>query len=107
MGKGTNMSTNGMEIKFKVVEPNGISLIDNLKAAVHEYAGVRSFGAPVYCLVVRFRGYDEEGNPVLAGNTDSGAAQSDPYTISIKYVPFSITGLYSLTVFHARLQLHL
>lgn len=34
MGKGTNMSTNGMEIKFKVVEPNGITLIQNLYKAV-------------------------------------------------------------------------
>lgn len=38
MGKGTNMSTNGMELKFKVVEPNGITLIQNLyKAVVSAY----------------------------------------------------------------------
>ena len=34
MGRGTNMSTNGMDIRFKVVEPNGITLIQNLYQAV-------------------------------------------------------------------------
>lgn len=94
MGKGTNMSTNGMEIKFKVVEPNGITLIQNLYKAVvaayknssaasvatatgtaSEFAasgtpaanqtnGIPNYGAAQYCLTIEFYGYDSNGNLV-------------------------------------------
>jgi len=94
MGKGTNMSTNGMEIKFKVVEPNGITLIQNLyKAVVAAYKnsssasvatatgsasqfaaagtpasnqtnGIPNYGAAQYCLTIEFYGYDSNGTLV-------------------------------------------
>lgn len=92
-GNATKMASAYTSLKMTVVEPNGISLIDNLKAAVVDYVGTRNWSSPVYCLVIRFRGYDENGNPVLAGNTNSGASQSDPYTISIKYIPFALTDI--------------
>jgi hypothetical protein len=90
-GKGTGMSTNGMTIKFKVVEPNGLTLIQNLYSAVQTAALNTSaqtsqqaasgaatpgtvntnqtsqppnYGAAQYCLTIEFYGYDERGNLV-------------------------------------------
>jgi hypothetical protein len=90
-GKGTGMSTNGMAIKFKVVEPNGLTLIQNLYSAVQTAALNTSaqtsqqaasgtatpgtvnanqtsqppnYGAAQYCLTIEFYGYDERGNLV-------------------------------------------
>lgn len=92
-GKGTGIASSSTELKMTVIEPNGISLIDNLKQAVKAYAGLKAFSSAIYCLVIRFRGYDENGNPVLVGKTDSGGAKTDPYSIVIKYIPFSITNI--------------
>jgi hypothetical protein len=85
------MSTNGMTIKFKVVEPNGLTLIQNLYSAVQTAALNTSaqtsqqaasgtvtpgtvntnqtsqppnYGAAQYCLTIEFYGYDERGNLV-------------------------------------------
>jgi hypothetical protein len=91
MGKGSGMSTNGMTIRFKVVEPNGLTLIQNLYSAVQTAALNTSaqtaqqaasgpatpgtvnanqtsqppnYGAAQYCLTIEFYGYDERGNLV-------------------------------------------
>jgi hypothetical protein len=91
MGKGTGMSTNGMTLKFKVVEPNGLTLIQNLYSAVQSAALNTSaqtsqqaasgtatpgtvnanqtnqppnYGAAQYCLTIEFYGYDDRGNLV-------------------------------------------
>jgi len=92
-GKGTGMASASTNLKMTIIEPNGISLIDNLKEAVQAYAGLQAFSSAIYCLVIRFRGYDENGNPVLVGKTDSGGAKTDPYSIVIKYIPFGITDI--------------
>jgi hypothetical protein len=91
MGKGTGMSTNGMTLKFKVVEPNGLTLIQNLYSAVqgaalntsaqtsqqaasgtttpgtvnaNQTSQPPNYGAAQYCLTIEFYGYDERGNLV-------------------------------------------
>jgi len=92
-GKGTGMASASTNLKMTIIEPNGISLIDNLKKAVQSYAGLKAFSSAIYCLVIRFRGYDADGNPVLVGKTDSGGAKTDPYSIVVKYIPFAITDI--------------
>lgn len=91
MGKGTGMSTNGMTLKFKVVEPNGLTLIQNLYSAVqgaalntsaqtaqqnasgtatpgtvnaNQTSQPPNYGAAQYCLTIEFYGYDDRGNLV-------------------------------------------
>jgi len=91
MGKGSGMSTNGMTIRFKVVEPNGLTLIQNLYSAVqtaalnttaqtaqqaasgtatpgtvnaNQTSQPPNYGAAQYCLTIEFYGYDERGNLV-------------------------------------------
>jgi hypothetical protein len=89
-GHATGSAHAYTDLKMTVVEPQGISLIDRLKLAVTEYCGIQAFQSAIYCLVIRWIGYDENGNIVYAGNTNSGGAQTDPYAIAIKYVPFAI-----------------
>ena len=88
-GKGTGAPHNAVELKFKVVEPNGLTLIDRIYAAVKGFYGPgenspeldptgglaqqANVGKPVieitpnylsapYCLGIRFYGYDSGGN---------------------------------------------
>ena len=109
MGKGTSMSTNGMEIKFKVVEPNGITLLQNLySAVVAAYKNTSTtgqapnYGAAQYCLTIEFYGYDSNGNlvaPATGQYTASGQLSStNSQSIIKKYYPFLIENITFRTV---------
>ena len=109
MGKGTSMSTNGMEIKFKVVEPNGITLIENLyKAVVAAYKNSNTtsqapnYGAAQYCLTIEFYGYDSNGKlvaPATGQNTiDGQLSNTNPQAVIKKYYPFLIENITFRTV---------
>ena len=93
VGKGTGGANSYANLNLTIIEPNGISLLDNLKQAVKDYCGIQAFQSAIYCLVIRWIGYDENGNIVYAGSTNSGGDKTDPYAIAIKYVPFSIAGI--------------
>lgn len=118
MGKGTNMSTNGIEIKFKVVEPNGITLIQNLyKAVVSAYKNatpaqpatgqptttanqtrqVPNYAAAQYCLTIEFYGYDSQGNlvaPATGQYSSTGQlSNTNPQAVIKKYYPFLIENI--------------
>jgi hypothetical protein len=94
-GKQTQAAHMVTEIKFTVVEPNGISLIDRLYQAVQDTvpkdgAGNINYTAVQYLLAIRWYGYDENGN-LVAGKTPPGQdGLSDPNAIVEKFVPFLI-----------------
>jgi hypothetical protein len=125
MGKGTNMSTNGMEIKFKVVEPNGLTLLQNLFSAVvaalkaptatkqsatggqstvnaNQTSQVPNWGAAQYCLTIEFYGYDENGKlvaPATGQYSPTGQlSNTNSKAIIKKYYPFLIKTLEFRTV---------
>ena len=116
MGKGTNMSTNGMEIKFKVVEPNGITLIDNLyKAVVAAYKNsvvsanqtnfIPNYGSAQYCLTIEFYGYDSNGKLVAPATgqytTNGQVSNASTQAVIKKYYPFIIQNITFRTVSNA------
>jgi len=88
------------ELSFTVTEPNGITLLRNLLNAVtelYESKNIADPGTPInyaaaqYCMVIRFYGYDINGNLVQpiarkTGGTDNRAAVE-------KFVPFTISGI--------------
>ena len=95
-GKGTGTAHNLSEFKFTVTEPSGISLMGNLKRAAEAwYAkdGVTNanYVDAIYCLVIRFYGYDSNGNLVQVGrDTNSSTA---PRAVVEKFYPFQIQGV--------------
>lgn len=118
MGKGTNMSNNAMEIRFKVVEPNGITLLQRLYDAVsfayknpsppasrvtdanvgfgptvsanQTSQGVPNYAAAQYCLTIEFYGYDSQGNLVAPATGNSGTG---PQAVIKKYYPFLLRNI--------------
>lgn len=88
-GKGTNRAHNAADIKFDVVEPAGITLITNLQKAVeavYKNSNIR-YSLAAYCLVIRFYGYDENGNIVTASDSDNNNAVVE------KFIPFYIENI--------------
>ena len=105
-------------ISFTVSEPNGVTLPINLYRAVNEvYAlAVRkgqatensfvNYASGMYCMVIRFYGYDEQGRLIMpigdnVGNTDPSAAvekfifyqqTSLNYSVGSKLTEYRITG---------------
>ena len=75
-------------LKFTVVEPNGITLIDRLYEAVQDHCGVgnnaTSYVAATYLMVIRFYGYKLDGVP-----TEVKRSQ----LIVEKFIPVIIKGI--------------
>lgn len=98
LGKGTGAAHMASSIKFTVVEPQGITLLDRLYEAVannepKDGAGKVNYTAALYLMVIRFYGYDQDGNiqlPIKGGlQTDSNT--SDPKAAVEKFIPFQLT----------------
>ena len=124
-GKGTGMSTNGMAIRFKVVEPNGLTLLQNLFSAVKGVyknntpmpvnktqdgvpaktvnanqnssdAQPTAFQAAQYCLTIEFYGYDAQGN--LVAPATGNLSGSNSKAVIKKYYPFLIENITFRTI---------
>jgi hypothetical protein len=94
-GKSTQSAHSVRELKFTVVEPANISLIDNIYKAVQEIkpkdaAGAVNYAAAHYLMVIRFYGYDQNGVIQKVGAADPVTGQSDPNAVIEKFIPFKI-----------------
>lgn len=93
-GKGTNAAHNVSEVSFKIIEPSGVSLLGRLFDATQQYVaqsggkGNQSYASQNYLMVIRFYGYDDQGNLVRVGKTGQGAAGSTTDAIVEKFIPF-------------------
>jgi hypothetical protein len=105
---GQNMANTATRIKFRVVEPNGITLIENLFRAVQSAYGnaqqpnpntggsakqptttkTTNYLQAQYCLVIQFYGYDKDGK-LVAPAKGSGGNGGQPAVIT-KYYPFQL-----------------
>ena len=113
---GTGLAHSAVDLRFKVTEPNGITLIENLFQAVQSVYGKAqqpqvNAGATVaksptttktvnylqaqYCLVIQFFGYDSSGNLVapVTGSLSSGAEATSQSAVIIKYYPFRLVDI--------------
>ena len=99
-GKGTQSPHNVVEMSFRITEPNGISFLDNLYSATQQYVqlqsgtGAQNYAAQNYLMVIRFYGYDQNGNPVIStdlAQNINGADGNKP--IVEKFIPFQFTGI--------------
>jgi hypothetical protein len=98
-GYGTGGPTNATEIKFKVIEPNSMTFLPNLYRACQQYIQTgaqdvnKNYAAQSYLMVIRFYGYDDQGNLVQVNRTGSGSAGSDANAVVEKFIPFLLTGV--------------
>ena len=93
-GKQTGAAHMVTDIKFTVIEPMGITLLDRLYDAVKDIApkdgaGVVNYSAATYLMVIRFFGYDENGQLVTPGQP-ANSSTSNPKAVVEKFVPFLI-----------------
>lgn len=99
---GTNQAHNANSIRFKVTEPNGVTLIQCLYEAVvgiykkdqqsqtnaNSKNDTPNYINAQYCLVIQFYGYDDHGKLVApARGSSNGYGQQAVIT---KYYPFKI-----------------
>lgn len=98
--KGTGMCHGASKLRFKVTEPNGLTLLNNLYRAVtnlYKQENVSkdpNYVMAQYCLVIRFYGYDSAGNLIQVGNQGQATATStDPRAVVEKFYPFVITNI--------------
>ena len=100
-GKAVRLAHNVKEARMTVVEPNGISFVQNLDAAVQQYFGIsttnnkRNFASQLFLLVIKFYGYDQQGNLVRGGRNSNQLTNqtSDPNAFVEKFYPLIITKL--------------
>jgi hypothetical protein len=81
-------------LKFTVIEPLGITLLDRLYAAVQDVApndssGAVNYAACQYLMVMRFYGYDENGK--LISGASSSDANFENSAVIEKFIPFIIS----------------
>jgi hypothetical protein len=94
-GKGTGSASSSSQLKFTVVEPNGITLLDNLQQAVQNVAprdgsGKVNYTAATYLMVIRFYGYDQDGNLEKVAAKIDPEGTSDRTAVVEKFIPFKI-----------------
>ena len=101
-GKGTAGPHNVVSLEFRLIEPNGITLLPRLFKATQAYVagsvgtGEQNYAAQNFLMVIRFYGYDQDGNqyvPIKGARTDAqGNPVTTPQAIE-KFIPFQFTAI--------------
>ena len=99
-GKGTGGAHNAVAIKFRIIEPSGISLLDNLYDAVQQYIalnggnGKQNYASQHYLMVIKFYGYDQNGNLIpVTGSVKNPDGTPGPAQMVEKFIPFMFTSI--------------
>jgi hypothetical protein len=95
-GRGSRAAHNVFELNFKITEPNGITLIDNLYQAVQQHINTEpgrpvNYAAQNYLMVIRFYGYDQYGSLIQPKRTRGQT--TDANAVLEKWIPFQFTGI--------------
>lgn len=95
-GKGSGTIHNAYRLSMTIIEPNGITLVDNLDRATTDYIfkgdvnrKKAEWSNQNYMLAIRFYGYDANGNKIVGGK----AGSTDPNSFIEKFIGFNITNL--------------
>ena len=97
-GRGVQGAHNVVEVSFKIIEPNGISLFENLRKAVENYLGANgpgasSYAAQNYLMVIRFYGYDSAGNRISNNGQQTSQGLTDSNAIAEKFIPIQFSAV--------------
>jgi hypothetical protein len=93
--QGTSSPHNAVTMKFDVLEPQGITFLERLRQAVWEHTGNQSatINGQNYLMVIRFYGYDENGNLISNAQQNGGETTSDPNSLVEKFIPFQMANI--------------
>jgi hypothetical protein len=96
--QGGMRAHNGLNMKFTVLEPNGITFINRLRYAVKEHLArttqtTVSEAVANYLMVIRFYGYDSTGNLINGSQLGIKEVGSDTNSIVEKFFPFQINNI--------------
>jgi hypothetical protein len=85
-------------ISFQVTEPNGLTLLPNLNSAVRQAYKDTTLTArqAIYCLVIKFYGWDINGNLITDPSSSRGvpgAMPSGANAAVVRYYPFTLINL--------------
>lgn len=99
-GRGSRGGNGVVSINFKITEPNGITLLDNLYFAIDEILGgttdpskKQNYAAQIYLMHIKFYGYDENGKLAQAAAPRDGATVTDSRAIVEKFIPFRLVNI--------------
>ena len=88
---------NSTQLVFSIFEPQGITFLNRLRNAVRDH--VRVTGKNIselsqnFLMVIRFYGYDENGNLINGSQLGSREIGSDPTAITEKWIPFQLADI--------------
>lgn len=94
-GKATQAAHSAATLKFTVIEPNNITLLDRLYQAAQDLrptsaTGAINYSAICYLMVIRFYGYDDSGRVVAVGPANEETGLTDPNAVIEKFIPFRV-----------------
>jgi hypothetical protein len=95
-GRATQTAHMVTDLKFTVIEPSNITLLDRLYRAVQDAGQVQGENQPInytaaaYLMVIRWYGYDINGNLMAVGAADPNTGLTDPNAVVEKFIPFII-----------------
>jgi len=95
-GKATQTAHMVTDLRFTVIEPGNITLLDRLYRAVQDAGQVQEENQPInytaaaYLMVIRWYGYDINGNLLAVGAADPNTGLTDPNAVVEKFIPFII-----------------
>jgi hypothetical protein len=101
--QGGARAHNALTMTFNVMEPNGITFVNRLRYAVKEHLArtsqtTVSEAVANYLMVIRFYGYDAQGNLVNGSELGINEVGSDTNSVVEKFFPFQINNIdYKIT----------
>jgi len=99
-GTSVGQAHNVFTMQFKIIEPNGLTFLDNLHAAIQKYNvenGISedriNYGSQNFLMTVRFYGYDENGKQITGRDVGITENLSDLSSVSEKFIPFQFSDI--------------
>lgn len=94
--KGTGGPNQSFGFTMNIIEPNGITLLQRLNAAIRAENGSTGnigINSGFYLMVIRFYGYDENGNLISGVQAGFNEPGSDSNALVEKFFPFTINNI--------------
>ena len=91
----TQSPHNVQTMKFNILEPQGITFLSRLSqaCAAHENIENVNVNSQTFLMVIRFYGYDDQGNLISSDPASGDEQTSDPNALVEKFVPFQFSNI--------------